>query len=129
MKRKVPDIIRKVGLDFSWDAEDVWKLDVPVETILASDLTWHFDIPYWSKPRGFYDLTVPDVLDDPVTYHEEHARIKNADTAYPIDIMWQNDRWVILDGLHRLVKLVGEGESEVRVRKVPRSMIPLIRKK
>lgn len=126
---RVPDIIKQVGLDFSWEAEDVWKLDIPTESIAVSELDWHFKIPFWSKPGGFYDLTAKEVLEHPTTYAEEYRRIQSADTRYPIEIMIQDGRWVILDGLHRLVKLVGEGATEVQVRKVPRSMIPLIEKK
>lgn len=128
MQRAVPDVIKQVGLDFSWDAEDVWELDVPTEMIPASELTWHFDIPFWSKPGGFYDLSVNEVLAQPDKFPEEYSRIQAADTIHPIDIMDQDGRWVILDGLHRLVKLVGQGSSEVAVRKIPRSMIPLIKK-
>lgn len=128
--KKVPAIIRQKGLDFSWDAESVWPLDVPTEMITAGELTWHLDIPFWwSKPDGFYDLSHRRVLDDPKKYDYEYERIRQADTSHPIDIMWQDDRWVILDGLHRLVKLVSiEGKSKVAVRKIPRSMIPLITK-
>ena len=128
--KKVPYIIKQKGLDFSWDAESVWPLNVPTEVIAASELTWHFDIPFWwSKPDGFYDLSPRQVLDDPKRYDYEYYQIERADTSYPIDIMWQDDRWVILDGLHRLVKLVSiEGNAQVAVRKIPRSMIPLITK-
>lgn len=129
LPKKVPDVIKKYGLDFSWDAEDVWKLDVPVETIPISELTWHFDFPYWSRPGGFFDLAAKEVLADPKKYTDEYTRIQKADTSYPIDIMWRNDRWVILDGLHRLVKLSEQGAKEIQVRKIPRSMIPLIAKK
>lgn len=128
MKPPVPDIIKQYGLDFGWDAEDVWRLDVPTETMSTDALIWHFEIPFWSKPGCFYDLTANEVLENPQQFKAEYARIQNADTSYPIDIMIQDDRWVILDGLHRLVKLVEQGEIEVRVRKIPRAMIPLIRK-
>lgn len=128
MKRQVPEIIKQKGLDFSWDAESVWPLDVPTEMMSADELTWHFEIPYWSKPGGFYDLSVDEMLADKQVYSEHYERVLKADTSYPIDVMWQDDRWVILDGLHRLVKLVNEGRRDVAVRKIPRSMIPLIKK-
>lgn len=129
-KKEAPDIIKQKGLDFSWDAESVWPLDVPTEDIDAGELAWHFDIPFWwTEPDGSYDLSPRQVLDNPQKYTYEYSHILAADTSYPIDIMWQDDRWVILDGLHRLVKLVSiEGKTRVAVRKIPRSMIPLITK-
>ena len=33
MKRIIPKIIKRVGFDFSWKEEKVWKLNVPVEEI------------------------------------------------------------------------------------------------
>jgi hypothetical protein len=43
-----------------------------------------------------------------------------ADLSYPIDIMENKGRWLILDGLHRLVKAYKNGQKTVKVRKIPR---------
>ena len=51
-----------------------------------------------------------------------------ADINYPIDIMFWKKRWLILDGLHRLMKQAIEGRQTVQVRKIPESAIPLITK-
>ena len=50
------------------------------------------------------------------------------DLSYPIDIMQNYDRWVILDGLHRLTKSWIIAKHKVKVRKIPRSEIPNISK-
>ena len=52
-----------------------------------------------------------------------------SDIAYPIDVMANKDRLVILDGLHRLVKCKLLGMNKVKVRIIPRSEIPNISKK
>lgn len=124
----MPDIIKQVGFDFRWDEKKVWALDVPVEDIPIKELAWHFDIPFWSKPGGFYDLYARDVIDHPQENKQEYERTMQADTSHPIDIMFWRGRWVILDGLHRLVKQAIEGKDTVRVRKVPESAIPRIKK-
>lgn len=128
MKKNPPSIIQEVGFDFSWDEQKVWMLDILVEEIDISELIWHFAIPFWSKPDGFYDLKAQEVIDHPELHAEEYERTMKADTSHPIDIMFHNGRWVILDGLHRLVKQSLEGKRTVRVRKVPRSAVPLIEK-
>ncbi len=51
----------------------------------------------------------------------------NADLTYPIDIMENKGRWLILDGLHRLMKAYSLGMKKVVVRKVPRELIPQIK--
>ena len=121
MKDRVkPTIIQQVGFDFSWDEKKVWSLDVPTEALAIDELTWHLDVPFlWSKPDGYYDLTPREVLKHPDKFADEYHRMRDADTSYPIDIMWWRGRWVILDGLHRLMNLYSRNFRTVHVRKIP----------
>jgi hypothetical protein len=129
MSRELPDIIKEVGFDFSWDEQKVWGLDAPIEEVPITDLVWHFDIPFiWSKPDGYYDVTPSEVIEYPDHHPEEYERTMQADTAYPIDVMFWKKRWLILDGLHRLMKQAIEGKEMVQVRKIPEAAIPLITK-
>ena len=64
---------------------------------------------------------------DPVRYQEQYKRTMAADLAHPLDLLFRNDRWVILDGVHRLLKAEVLGLSQVRVRRVSAAMLPLIR--
>ena len=124
-----PDIIQKVGFDFNWDERKVWTLDVPTESMPITELTWHFDVPFiWSKPDGYYDIKPSEVMDSPDKHPEEYQRTLDADTDYPIDIMFWKKRWVILDGLHRLMKHAITHSEMVPVRKIPMSAIPHILK-
>jgi hypothetical protein len=123
-----PDILA-VGFDFAWDVKLLWALDLPVQTVPVDDLLWHFDVRFlWSSPDGYYDLTPRQVMGQPELYPEQQLRVQQADTNYPIDIMFYRGHWVILDGLHRLMKLVLAGCATAQVRKVPRSAVPLIRR-
>lgn len=128
MKRELPQVIKDVGFDFSWDVRKVWALDVPTQEMPIADLAWHFDLPFWSTPNGYYDLKAQDVIDHPGDNQIEYERTMVADTSHPIDIMQWRGRWLILDGLHRLVKLSIHGAETVKVRKIPTSAIPLIAK-
>lgn len=129
-KREIPKIIKEVGFDFHWDNEKVWVLDIPVEEMDISKLAWHFDIPFWDKPNGgYYDLTPNDVLDKPETYREEFERTMKADLSHPLDIMFWKGKWLMLDGLHRLIKQKQLGYSRVNVRKIPQKYIPQIKKR
>lgn len=123
IRNNVPDIIQEVGFDFHWSSQKVWGIPAPTEEIDISELEWHFDIPFWDTPGGYYDLQPREVLMNPKRYHQEYERILAADTSFPIDIMMNKGRWTILDGLHRVVKLFIEGTRTVRVRKISRSVI------
>ena len=61
-------------------------------------------------------------------FKSEYDRIMNSDISYPIDVMENKGRLVILDGLHRLVKCKILGMDKVKVRIIPRSEIPNIAK-
>lgn len=122
-----PGIIQDVGFDFHWDSKKVWALDEPVIEIPITELTWHFTVPFWdSEGTDAYNLTPQEVIDHPDKEPTHWKLIQNADASYPIDIMENKGRWLILDGLHRLVQEYLADKTTVRVRKIPRSRIPEI---
>lgn len=126
--QEIPQIILDVGFDFDWDEKDVWKLDYPKEEMNISLIEWHFDIPFWDYNEKEYNLKPIDVINDKEKYKEEYDRIMKSDISYPIDIMENKGRYVILDGLHRLVKYKLLGLDKVLVRIIPRSEIENISK-
>lgn len=129
MNKTVPKIIKDNGFDFRWDNHKVWTLELPIEEIEVIELEWIFDIPFWSDGTAYYNLTAKQVIENPDKYIEHEDRLEKCNTSYPIDIMKNsNDQWLILDGLHRLVKLVIYGNEIVKVRKVSRDLIPNILK-
>jgi|SRR3989344_152479 len=127
-EKKLPKIIAGVGFDFSWDNKKVWALNYPVEEINTEELTWHFEIPFHGYGNEIYNLKPIETIDNPKKYNEEYGRTMKSDLSYPIDIMQNKGRWLILDGLHRLMKAKILGMKKVKVRKIPRSEIPNILK-
>ena len=127
-REKLPDIIKEVGFDFDWGAERVWALKYPAEEMDIKELEWHFDIPFHWHAGEIYNLTSREIIENPEKYKEEYERTMKSDLAYPIDIMMNKGRWLILDGLHRLMKAKILGMKSVRVRKIPRSEISNISK-
>ncbi len=65
-------------------------------------------------------------MNNPEKYKSEYDRIMNSDISYPIDVMANKERLVILDGLHRLVKYKILGYDKIKVRIIPGSEIPNI---
>lgn len=118
-----PPIIEEFWYSIDWDVEAIWALDLPIETLPTSDLIWHLDVPAWPFRGRSYVITPNQVMAEPKTYSGEFSRIERCDTAFPIDVTRHRGRWMILDGMHRLAKAVARGETELRVRKVPRSAV------
>lgn len=126
--KKLPKIIKNVGFNFHWDNKKVWALDVPVEEMDISEFEWHFAVPFWDKPNeGYYDLTPNEVIKNPKKFNEEYERTMKSDLSHPLDIMLWKGKWLMLDGLHRLVKQKIQGVKKIKVRKIPREYITLIR--
>ncbi|MFA6252239.1 MAG: hypothetical protein WCX74_02460 [Candidatus Paceibacterota bacterium] len=126
MKEELPDIIKQVGFDFDWENEKVWCLDIPVIEMDIKELVWHFDIPFHWHKDGVYNLTSREIIENPGEYEDEYKRTMKADLTYPIDIMENKGKWLILDGLHRLMKAYIKGMEKVSVRIIPREKIPEI---
>lgn len=127
MENSIPQIIKDVGFDFHWSEEKVWALNVPTDEIDIKELTWHFDVPFlWED--GVYNLKPQEVIDNPEAHAKEYERTMKADLIYPIDIMENNGRWLILDGLHRLMRSSMLKMDSVKVRKISREDIPKIMK-
>jgi len=114
------------GLPFWRDNEKLWALKVPVEKMDTSELMWILDVPFWEDANGNIVITPREVVENPDNFPEHQDKLKLADTSYPIDIMKnKKGKWLTLDGLHRLVKLIMEGKSKIKVRKIPPELIHL----
>jgi len=121
--KELPKIIQEIGFDFGWSEEKVWELNVPTEEMPIDMLAWHFGIPFWSTECGYYDLKPQEVIDNPQEHKKEYERTMRADLKYPIDVMENKGRLLILDGLHRLTKAKIIGIDTVQVRNIPRKYI------
>lgn len=126
MKEELPDIIKEMGFDFDWENEKVWRLNIAITEMDIEELVWHLDIPFHWHKGGIYNLTSREIIEHPHEYQEEYERTMKADLKYPIDIMENKGRWLILDGLHRLMKAYFQGMKKVGVRIIPREKIPEI---
>ncbi len=117
-----------VGLDFgNWEEEKLWAVDLPVTTLTFADLEWHLDCPFWEHDNGErYTVTPREVLEKEEGTSKEQLAVDQADTSYPIDVYFNHGKYMILDGLHRLVKLHSAGANEFKVRIIPDEKLPLI---
>lgn len=116
-----PEHLRDVWPDFDWDNRRVWALAVPVTEIEVASLTWLLDEPLWSSrpPEPLFDLRPRDVLAEPDAHPQHAGRVRAADLAWPLDLYPHRGRFVVLDGLHRLARLVLQGASRAQVRCLP----------
>ena len=125
----LPEETREHGLDFHWDNQKVWKLDIPTEEMDIKEIKWIMEINFWWKDDMGNTISPNEVLANLDMYPDHKDRILYADTSYPLDIMKnRHGRWLTLDGLHRLAKLIINNETKIIVRKISRELIPIIEK-
>ena len=93
-----------------------------------ADFDWLLDYPIWASepPHAIFDLCPRGVIQDQYRHPVHQRKIENADTSFPLHVMHWKERWVIVDGFHRLAKLMRQGHAEVQVYKVPVAAIPLL---
>jgi hypothetical protein len=95
----------------------------PVELMPVRDLEWILDLPLWWDDGHPFRLRPRDVLQQPERNRAQHARTNNVDLAVPVDVAWYQGRWLVVDGVHRLLKAVSLGHTAVAVREVPASAL------
>lgn len=109
----MPNAVREAIPLHLWDRTKLYALDLPVRKIRISDLRWMLDIPLWAVDGIAFRVTPNQVLAYPDRYPEQYHRVLTSDLTFPIHVIWHNDRWTILDGVHRLLKAVIEGRASI----------------
>ncbi len=96
-----------------WNWEGLHALDLPARDMPVDEFRWMLDIPLWAVDGAAFQVTPNQVLGDPTTFTEQYQRTRNADLSWPIHVLWHNDRWTILDGVHRLLKASHEERTVI----------------
>lgn len=123
-----PKSIQEVDIPFKKDDSKIQALDLPVEEMQIYELLWHFDYPFWEKEgTNEWNLTPWELINNPEKEPTHYKRVQSVDMSYPLQIMQYNRRWLLLDGLHRLVKAYLEKMDTVKIRKIPLSTISAIK--
>jgi len=98
-----------------WSGAEADALLLPVIDMDVGQLVWQLDLPFWAGRDGQpFQVRPLDVVDGP---HLE--LVEREDCTLPLDVTWQNGRWIVLDGLHRLLKAARGGLTVLPARVVP----------
>ena len=119
----MPPELHDVLLDFEWDLERLWQLDLAANTISVGELAWHLRLPLWAFAGRPFAVSPAEVAADPRRFHEQYARTLAADLRYPLHVLDRPERLTLLDGVHRLLKADLLGHRTVTVKLVPMDML------
>ena len=84
----------------------------------TEETLWRLDLPIWRWEGRRFQLSLRQVLEDRERYRAHHEKAARADTSLPIHVAERGGRWVILDGYHRLLKVLLQGAPTIKVVKV-----------
>lgn len=115
----LPDSLRDVILDFHWDCERMWQLDLPVTEMAVAELEWHLRLPLWSDDGRPFTVSPAEVSANRERFHAHYARTMAADLRFPLHLLNRHPRPTILDGVHRLHKASLLGHQSVQVKLLP----------
>jgi hypothetical protein len=119
----MPPILQGVLLDFWWDQERLWRLDLPVTEIPTQELHRQLELPMWTLDGAPFMLSPAQVAARPQRLAGQYARTLAADLRYPIHVLDRPQRLTVLDGMHRLLKAHLLGQDTVLTKKVPTSRL------
>lgn len=115
-----------MGLSMFVNTVKLRELPLPIEEIDIQDLVWHFDMPVWEKMgTDDWNLTPWEVIRKEEGSEIHQQRVEAADTIHPLIVTKYNSRLVILDGVHRLVKLYLQAEKKVQAKIIPTEYLSL----
>ena len=110
----MPDAVKAAVTPEPWDMYRLHALDLPVRDMPIDDLAWLLDVPLWAVDGVPFRVTPNAVWASPRAYRDQFVRTMASELACPIHIMRFRGRWIILDGVHRLLKAHMLGYVTVR---------------
>jgi hypothetical protein len=129
-RTELPAHLQGVFFDWLWETTKIWSLPTPTSHLPFEDLAWHLDLTVWTTVRGEsrFDLAPATVLSKPGHHPRHWAKIRRAELSYPLELFRSRNRWVIIDGYHRLCGHWLQGNSQIPVRLHPDVYRDLIRR-
>ncbi|HBT92081.1 MAG TPA: hypothetical protein DEA87_01200 [Candidatus Veblenbacteria bacterium] len=118
--KKPPRLLTDAGLSMFVNTVMLRELPLPIIDIEIEKLLWHFDMPVWEKDgTDDWNLRPWEVIrkEDGTMGHQK--RILEADISHPIVVTVYNNKYAILDGVHRLAKIYMNGGKIIKAKVIP----------
>jgi len=104
----------------NWDERKIWAIALPSEEMHIREFLWLFKIPYWESDNEEEFIIRPwDVIYRRPGSTKQWIRTQKADLSFPIDVLYYKGNWIVLDGVHRLVKAYLQNKKTISVRIFP----------
>lgn len=117
MENKRPKILTDTGYEIYCDTKKLREVDLPIIDFEIDKLIWNFDLPLWEKDgTDDWNLTPWDVINKIEGSIEHQEKVKQADLRFPILLLNKNGKWLVIDGVHRLVKAFQANNKTIKAK-------------
>jgi hypothetical protein len=124
MEDKRPKILTDAGYEIYCDTIKLRALDLPIVDFAIDKLIWNFDLPFWEKDgTDDWNLTPRDVINKIEGSAGHQERVEKADPQFPILLLNKNNEWLIIDGVHRLVKAFQAKQKTIKAKIISEAML------
>lgn len=112
-----PQILTDAGYEIYCDTIKLRELDVPIVDFAIEKLVWNFDLPLWEKEgTDDWNLTPREVINNVEGSRIHYQRVQESDLQFPILLTEKSGKWLVVDGVHRLVKAFETGNKTIKAK-------------
>jgi hypothetical protein len=97
-----------------------------IEDLWVYELEWALKLRLWDGVSGPFSLAPNEVMETPRLYPERWRTTLGVDLRHPIVLAEKGNRWVLLDGYHRLLKATVQRTPSISVVRLRRSEVSSI---
>jgi hypothetical protein len=124
MASKKPKILTDAGYEIYCDTKKLRKLKLPIVNFSISKLIWNFNLPFWEKDgTDDWNLTPWDAIRGIDGSKSHQKRVKKVNLTYPILLLKKGRKWLVIDGIHRLVKAYEMKKKTIKAKIIPSAKI------
>jgi hypothetical protein len=88
---------------------------LPLVRSSGSTSSLDLGLPWWRHDGSWFQITPAQFRANPAAYPSHAHRIARADLSHPSHVVRRRERWLILDGIHRLLKADMLGHDAIEV--------------
>ena len=114
---KRPKVLTDAGYEIYCDTVKLRELDTPIVDFEIEKLLWNFDLPLWEKDgTDDWNLTPREVINKIPESTTHQQRVVKSDLQFPILLTQKNGKYLVIDGVHRLVKAFEAGHKTIKAK-------------
>lgn len=114
-----------------YSVELIWEItkNSEIKTLRVGDLIHNLDICGWHiNTKENIMISPQQFIKNPSLYPYHKKLMDDANVIFPLIVYRYNDKWLIVDGMHRLCKLMLANETNIYVKEITTELLDKTKK-